>query len=254
MTTLEFQTSGSGTTSLAWTYIKVHRYSDPFCKNLNQRSLTPRWPLTPHLVRSYVWLYPRIIVFKSHENTSKYVDTVTIIAKTWTKGHWPLDDLWPHICWGLMGGTTLNQLPIGLHVEILNFNGRFEAYWATFGMLSWYQSIQNRWKFNICFNVWVVVGIVFAVRERKQHPSCFWPDFKPQTAIPPLRIIRDYFRHRNNILFFCVFKFICSPYIIISYITSRYLLFNSPKRGQNISKKPLFWGTIAQYPTKRRRI
>ena len=46
----------------------------------------------------------------------------------------------------LKGGTTLNQLPIGLHVKILNFNGRFEAYWATFGMLSWYQSIQNRWK------------------------------------------------------------------------------------------------------------
>ena len=39
-----------------------------FCKNLNQRSLTPRWPLTPHLLRSYVWLYPRIIVSKSHEN------------------------------------------------------------------------------------------------------------------------------------------------------------------------------------------
>ena len=106
MPTLEFQTSGSGTTSLTWTYIKVHGYSDPFCKNLNQRSLTPRWPLTPHLVRSYVWLYPRIIVSKTHENTSKYVDTVTIIAKTWTKGHWPLDDLWPHICWGLMGHYT----------------------------------------------------------------------------------------------------------------------------------------------------
>ena len=85
----------------------------------------------------------------------------------------------------LKGGTTLNQLPIGLHVKILNFNGRFEAYWATFGMLSWYQSIQNRWKFNICFNVWVVVGIVFAVRARKQRPPCFWPDFKPQNAIPP---------------------------------------------------------------------
>ena len=188
-----------------WEYIKVCGYSDHYCKNLDQRSLTPRWPLTPHLLRSY-------------------------------------------------GGTTLNQLPIGLHVKILNFNGRFEAYWATFGMLSWYQSIQNRWKFNICFNVWVVVGIVFAVRERKQRPPCLWPDFKPQTAIPPLRIIRDYFRHQNNILFFCIFKFICSPYIIISYITSRYLLFNSPKRGQNISKKPLFWGTIAQYPTKRGRI
>ena len=135
-----------------WKYIKVCGYSDPFCKNLNQRSLTPRWPLTPHLLRSYVWLYPRIIVSKSHENTSKYVDTVTffakknlnqrsltprwpltphllrshvwlypriilskshentskyvdtvnLFAKTWTTGHWPLDDLWPHICWGHM--------------------------------------------------------------------------------------------------------------------------------------------------------
>ena len=30
-----------------WKYIKVCGYSDPFCKNLNQRALTPRWPLTP---------------------------------------------------------------------------------------------------------------------------------------------------------------------------------------------------------------
>ena len=85
------------TTSLAWTYIKVCGYSDSFCKNLNQRSLTPRWPLTPHLLRSYVWLYRRITVSKSHENTSKYVDTVTFFAKTWSEGHWPLDDLWPHV-------------------------------------------------------------------------------------------------------------------------------------------------------------
>ena len=33
-----------------------------FSKNLNQRSLTRRWPLTPCLLRSHVWLYPRIIV------------------------------------------------------------------------------------------------------------------------------------------------------------------------------------------------
>ena len=26
----------------------------------------------------------------------------------------------------LKGGTTLNQLPIGLHVKILNFNGRLK--------------------------------------------------------------------------------------------------------------------------------
>ena len=137
-----------------------------FAKNLNQRSLTPRWPLIPHLLRFYVWLYPRIIVSKSHENTSKYVNTVTFFAKklersltprwpltphllrsqcdstqgssypspmkihqsmwiqwpflqkTWTKGHWPLDDLWPHICWGLMCNSTQGSLclsPMKIH-------------------------------------------------------------------------------------------------------------------------------------------
>ena len=87
-------------------------------KKLNHRSLTPRWPLTPHLLRSHVWLYPRIIVSKSHENTSKYVDTVNLLAKTWTKGHWPLDDLWPHICWGHMCDSTQGSLcpsPMGIH-------------------------------------------------------------------------------------------------------------------------------------------
>ena len=52
-----------------------------FSKNLNQRSLTPRWPLTPCLLRSHVWLYPRIIMSKSHDNTSMYVDTVINFAK-----------------------------------------------------------------------------------------------------------------------------------------------------------------------------
>ena len=107
--------------SLCPSPMKVHQsmwIQLPFCKNLNQRSLTPRWPLTPYLLRSHVWLYPRIIVSKSHESTSKYVDTVTLFAKTWTKGHWPLDDLWPHICWGHMCDFTQGLLcpsPMGIH-------------------------------------------------------------------------------------------------------------------------------------------
>ena len=51
-----------------------------FSKNLNQRSLTPTWPLTPCQLRSHVWLYPRIIVSKFHDNTSMYVDTVINFA------------------------------------------------------------------------------------------------------------------------------------------------------------------------------
>ena len=86
-------------------------------KNLNQRSLTPRWPLTPHLLRSHVWLYPRIIVSKSHENTSKYVDTVNLFAKLEPKvidPRWPLTPhLWGHRCDSTQG--SLYPSPMGIH-------------------------------------------------------------------------------------------------------------------------------------------
>ena len=31
-------------------------------------------------------------------------------TKTWAKGHWPLDDLWPQICWGHMCDSTQGSL------------------------------------------------------------------------------------------------------------------------------------------------
>ena len=43
---------------------------------------------------------------------------MNLFAKTWTKGHWPLDDLWPHICWGHMCDSTHGSLcpsPMGIH-------------------------------------------------------------------------------------------------------------------------------------------
>ena len=43
--------------------------------------MTPRWPLTQHMLMSHVRLYPRVIVSNSHGNTTKYVDTVTIFQK-----------------------------------------------------------------------------------------------------------------------------------------------------------------------------
>ena len=89
----------------------------PFFQKKLERSLTPRWPLTPSLLRSHMWLYPTITVSKSHENTSKYVNS-DVFSKTWTKGYWPLDDLWPHLHWGHMCDSTQGSLcpsPMGLH-------------------------------------------------------------------------------------------------------------------------------------------
>ena len=31
-------------------------------------------------------------------------------SNTWTKGHWPQDDLWPHVCWGNMCDSTQGSL------------------------------------------------------------------------------------------------------------------------------------------------
>ena len=59
-----------------------------------------------------------IVIFNRFENTSKYVDTLTLFSKTWTKGRWPLDDLWPHVCWGHMCDSTQGSLcpsPMTIH-------------------------------------------------------------------------------------------------------------------------------------------
>ena len=82
---------------------------NPYLQKL-ERSLTPRWPLTPSLLRSHVTLP------KDHCNSVpwKYIKVCgysdLFSPKTWTKGHWPLDDLWPHICWGPMCDSTQGSL------------------------------------------------------------------------------------------------------------------------------------------------
>ena len=139
-----------------WKYIKVCGYSDLSCKNLKRRSLTPRWPLTPHLLRSHVWLYPRIIVSKSHENTSKYVDTVNLFAKTWIKSHWPLDDLWPHICWGHTCGSTQGSLcpsPMGIHQCMLIQWSILQKLLHTYTyILHTTYYVQNQWSHSLFLN------------------------------------------------------------------------------------------------------
>ena len=55
-----------------------------FSKNLNQRSLTPRWPFNPMSVEVTCVTLPKdhcVQVSKSHDNTSMYVDTVINFAK-----------------------------------------------------------------------------------------------------------------------------------------------------------------------------
>ena len=34
----------------------------------------------------------------------------SFFPKSWTRGHWPLHDLWPHVCWGHMCDSTQGSL------------------------------------------------------------------------------------------------------------------------------------------------
>ena len=78
-------------------------------KNLH-RSMIPRWPLTPLLLRSHVWLYPRIIA----------LSPIKICQSIWIQ--WPFKNgtkgLWLHVCWGYMCDSSQGSLclsPMGIH-------------------------------------------------------------------------------------------------------------------------------------------
>ena len=52
------------------------------------------------------------------ENTSMWIHW-SFFPKTWTKGHWSLHDLWPHVCWGHMCDSTQGSLcpsPMTIHL------------------------------------------------------------------------------------------------------------------------------------------
>ena len=80
--------------------------------NIDKAVLEPR--VSPAFAITYFCNHCNI----RFENTSKYVDTLTFFPKTWTKGHWPLDDLWPHVSWGHMCDSTQGSLcpsPMTVH-------------------------------------------------------------------------------------------------------------------------------------------
>ena len=67
------------------------------------------------LSRSHTFAIIVILDLKIHQ--SMWIHWL-FFSKTWTKGHWPLDDLWPHVCWGHMCDSTQGSLcpsPMTIH-------------------------------------------------------------------------------------------------------------------------------------------
>ena len=92
-----------------WKYIKVCGYSDPFCKNMNQRSLTLD-DLWPRICWGHMCDSTQGSLRPSPMKIHQCMWIQWSIWKLPTKGHWPLDDLRPHIFWGLMCDSTQGSL------------------------------------------------------------------------------------------------------------------------------------------------
>ena len=68
------------------------------------------------LSRSHTFAITVILDLKIHQ--SMWIHW-PFFPKTWTKGHWPLDDLWPQVCWGHMCVSTQGSLcpsPMTIHL------------------------------------------------------------------------------------------------------------------------------------------
>ena len=111
-----------------WEYINVCGYSDEYSRPFFAKTWTKgHWPLDdlwPHICWGHMCdstqgsLCPSPMGIHQCMWVDTVMNTVDLFAKTWTKGHWPLDDLWPHICWGHMCDSTQGSLcpsPMGIH-------------------------------------------------------------------------------------------------------------------------------------------
>ena len=79
----------------------------------NKAVLEPR--VSPAFAITFFCIHCNILDLKIHQ--SMWIHW-PFFPKTWTKGHWPLDDLWPHVCWGHMCDSTQGSLcpsPMTIH-------------------------------------------------------------------------------------------------------------------------------------------
>ena len=84
--------------------------SDNFSK-LNQKVNDPKMTFDPTSVEVTCVTLPKdhfLQVPWKYVEVCGYSDLFS--SKTWTKGHWPLDDLWPQVCWGHMCDSTQGSL------------------------------------------------------------------------------------------------------------------------------------------------
>ena len=116
--------------------------------------------LEPHVSPAFAITY-----FCNHcnirfENTSKYVDTLTLFSKNLNQRSLTLDDLWPHVCWGHMCDSTQGSLcpsPMTIHQcmwiqsSILQNTTYIHDTHTTYILHCTYY-VQNEWSHSLLLN------------------------------------------------------------------------------------------------------
>jgi len=160
--------------------------------------------------------------------------------------NWP--SIWPKFLFKaisgkkcLEGSTLLNNRPIEIHVKIPVFFARFEAFWAIIWIFDVIQPIQNRWNFNICFNVRVVFHLDFAQRAVEERPHCFRHARKPQNPFSAIFQSADLFSLClwNSSFFVNKVRVLALSFHFI-YNTLLYFVYNSTQEAQIYQKSFVF--------------
>ena len=95
--------------------------------------------------------------------------------KTWTKAHWPLDDLWSHVCWGHMCDSTKGSLcPSPMTINVCGYSDQFCKIPHTYTYSTYY--IQNEWSHSLLLN---------SVQARQKPSSRPYPIIKCLFVLEP---------------------------------------------------------------------
>ena len=88
----------------------------------------------------------------------------SFFPKTWTKSHWPLHGLWPHVCWGHMCDSTQGSLcpsPMTIHqcmwiqwsiLQITTYIHILPTCYAHTTYILHTYHIQNEWSHSLLLN------------------------------------------------------------------------------------------------------
>ena len=106
------------------------------------------------LSRAHTFAIIVILDFKIHQ--SMWIHW-SFFPKSWTKGYWPLHDLWPHVCWGHMCDSTQGSLcpsPMTIHqYSIINgYSDEFCKLPHIYTHILHTYYVQNEWSHSLLLN------------------------------------------------------------------------------------------------------